>query len=126
MTHDPRASSDEGKKPSKWKTAAAILVQIIYAALSIVIVSGLIRGFREGGGAVASIDLVKLYDQHGPAAVGIPVAGVSALLLVSLARALDGPMSLDLFGIKSEGASATCIVWAILFLVIGLSFRALW
>jgi hypothetical protein len=35
-------------------------------------------------------------------------------------------MSLDLFGIKSEGASATCIVWAILYLVIGLSFRALW
>lgn len=69
---------------------------------------------------------MKLYDQHGPAAIGIPVAGISALLLVSLARALDGPMSLDLFGLKSEGASATCVVWAILFLVIGLSFRALW
>ncbi|SHN84293.1 hypothetical protein [Bradyrhizobium erythrophlei] len=126
MTGDPRASSEEDKKTSKWGAAARIFVQIIYAALSATIVIAVVRIVREGGGALATVDLVKLYDQHGPAAIGIPVAGISALLLVSLARALDGPMSLDVFGIKSEGASATCIVWAILFLVIGLSFRALW
>lgn len=81
---------------------------------------------RQGRDALVTIYPAELYTQHGPAIIGIPVAGISALLLVSLTRALDGPMSLDLFGIKSEGASATCIVWAILFLVIGLSFRALW
>jgi hypothetical protein len=126
VTGDPRASSEGEKKPSKWKTATTIFVQIIYAVLSAAIVIAIVKIVREGGGALATIDPAKFYDQHGPAAIGIPVAGTSALLLVSLARALDGPMSLDLFGIKSEGASATCIVWAILFLVIGLSFRALW
>jgi hypothetical protein len=123
---DPRASSEGEKKPSKWKTASTIFVQIIYAILSAGIVIAMVKIVREGGGRLTTIDTVKLYDQHGPAAIGIPVAGISALLLVSLARALDGPMSLDLFGLKSEGAAATCIVWAILFLVIGLSFRALW
>jgi hypothetical protein len=106
--------------------AATIFVRIIYAVLSTAIVITVVKSVREGNGSLGPIDPVKLYDQHGPAAIGIPVAGLSALLLVCLARALDGPMSLDLFGIKSEGASATCIVWAILFLVVGLSFRALW
>jgi hypothetical protein len=126
VTGEPRGSSGDEKKPSKWNTAATIFVQIIYAVLSAAIAVATVKIVQEASGSLATIDPVKLYDQHGPAAIGIPVAGLSALLLVCLARALDGPMSLDLFGMKSEGASATCIVWAILFLVIGLSFRALW
>lgn len=126
MTDNLSGSSDQEKEPSKWKTAAVIFVQIIYALLSTAIVIAIVKIGRAGSGSLAAIDPVKLYDQHGPAAIGIPVAGISALLLVSVGRALDGPMSLDLFGIKSEGASAICIVWAILFVVICLSFRALW
>lgn len=126
MKDDKSPNSEDGKTPSKWDTAAKVFVQLIYAALSVFIVIAAVRWLRGQGGALAGIDLVKVYDQHGPAAIGIPVAGVAALVLVSLARALDGPMSFDLFGIKSEGAAATCIVWAVLFLVIGLSFRALW
>ncbi len=103
-----------------------IFVQVIYAVLSTAIVIAIVKIVREGGGSLATIDPMKLYDQHGPATIGLPVAGLFALLLVCLARALDGPMSLDFFGMKCEGASATCIVWAILFLVICLSFRALW
>jgi hypothetical protein len=76
--------------------------------------------------ATAAIDPSKLLDQHGPVVIGIPIAAVAALFLVSLTRALDGPMSFDLFGVKSEGAAATCIIWAILFLVISLTLRALW
>lgn len=126
MTDDPRRS-EKDNKPVGWKAAATIFVQILYALLAAAIVVAIVKIVRDGsGGFLATIDSAKVYDQHGPAAIGIPVAGISALLLVSLARAFDGPMSLDLFGFKSEGASATCIVWAILFLVIGLSFRALW
>jgi hypothetical protein len=124
---DDKVAGPEGKTTSsKWTTTATIFVQIIYAVLSVAIVIAIVKIIRQGGGALTAIDPVKLYDQHGPAAIGIPVASISALLLVSLARALDGPMSLDLFGIKSEGASTTCIVWAILYIVIGLSFRVLW
>lgn len=126
MTADPRANSSEANQTSKWRIAGSIFVQTIYAVLSALIVVAIVRIIREGGGVLATVDLAKFYDQHGPAAIGIPAAWISALLLVCVARALDGPMSLDLFGLKSEGASATCIVWAILFLVIGLSFRALW
>jgi hypothetical protein len=126
MTDDLRARSEQDDKPSGWKAAAMIFVQILYALLAAAIFTAIVQVIRNRSGLLATIDPAKIYDQHGPAAIGIPVAGISALLLVSLARALDGPMSLDLFGIKSDGAAATCIVWAILFLVIGLSFRVLW
>jgi|GEM_PF-6544266 len=126
MTGDPRSGSEEGKKDSKGNTAGAIFTPLIYAVISTGIVVAVIKIIRQNSLALATIDPVKLCDQHGPAIIGIPVAGISALFLISFARALDGSMSLDLFGIKAEGASATCIVWAMLFLVIGLSFRALW
>ena len=126
MTDYPRTTAEQDTKPSKWRTTATIFVQIVYAVLSAVIVIAILKIAHAGCCSLVTIDPVKLYDQHGPAAVGIPVAGVSALFLVSLARALDGPMSLDLFGVKSGGASATCIIWAMLFLVIGLTFRAHW
>ncbi|MGX1360660.1 hypothetical protein QNJ95_37425 [Bradyrhizobium elkanii] len=116
----------EAKKPSGWKIASAIFVRVIYATFSVVIVVAVARELRDSTGRLRGVNLAKLYDQHGPAAIGIPVAGVVALMLVSLARALDGPMSLDVFGVRSEGAPAICIVWSIVFLVMGLSFRALW
>jgi hypothetical protein len=49
MTDDPRTSSENGNKPSKWKTAATIFVQILYAVLSAVIVIAVVKIFREGG-----------------------------------------------------------------------------
>jgi hypothetical protein len=125
VTSDELPSSGE-KKPFNWKMASAIVVRVIYAALSVFIVIALVKVLHEGAAVLQGIDVAKLYDQHGPAAVGVPVAGLVALMLVSLARALDGPMSFDIFGVRSEGAAATCLIWSIVFVVIGLLFRALW
>lgn len=130
MTQDRKAKSDKDDKPSKWASVApvfgSILVRIIYALGPAALIFAVIQTGRGSYGLPAAIDPSKLLDQHGPAAIGVPVAAVAALFLISLAPALDGPMSFDLFGLKSEGAAATCVIWAILFLVMCLALRALW
>ncbi|WP_024576226.1 MULTISPECIES: hypothetical protein [unclassified Afipia] len=130
MTQDRKAKSDEDNKTSKWMVAlpiiASALVRIVYALGAVALIFALIQVVRASYSLPAAIDPSKFVDQHGPAVLGIPIAAIAALLLVSLTRALDGPMSFDLFGLKSEGAAATCIIWAVLFLVISLTLRALW
>lgn len=130
MTQDRKGKSDKDDKPSKWMVAlpiiASTLVRIVYALGPAALIFALIQIVRGSYSLPAAIDPSKLVDQHGPAVLGIPIAAIAALLLVSLTRALDGPMSFDLFGLKSEGAAATCIIWAVLFLVISLTLRALW
>jgi len=130
MTQDRKAKSDKDDKPSKWAVVApvlgALVVRTIYALGPTALIVAAIQVGRGNYGLPGAIDPLKLLDQHGPAAIGIPIAAVSALFLISLTRALDGPMSFDLFGLKSEGAAATCIIWAILFLIISLTLRALW
>jgi hypothetical protein len=114
----PGADIVHARRRDSWKLRAPVRISFSCIGLARAIVRG-----RYG--LPAGIDLSKLIDQHGPAAIGIPVAAVAALFLISLTRALDGPMSFDLFGLKSEGAAATCIIWAILFLVISLTLRAI-
>jgi hypothetical protein len=126
--------AEEKATVSKWKpacravwiAAGTIVPRILYALVPISVVVGAVAVAHGGYALPSAVDPWKLLDQHGPAAIGIPVAGLAALFLVSLARALDGPMSFDLFGLRSEGAAAICIVWAILYIAISLSFRALW
>jgi hypothetical protein len=123
------ATSDDLEQPaasSRGNTAARIVSQIAYGALATGLVITLVIIARRPFDRLGVIDLATIIDRHGPAVLGIPSAVIVAILLVSLTRALDGPMTLELFGIKSDGASATCIVWIALFLAISLSFRALW
>lgn len=130
MTQDQKAKSEKDDRPSKWAVVApivaSILVRIIYALGPAALIFAAIQIGRGSYGLPAVIDPSRLLDQHGPAVIGAPIAAVAALFLIGLTRALDGPMSFDLFGVKSEGAGATCIIWAILFLVISLTLRALW
>lgn len=130
MTQDREAKSNMDDRPSKSLIVASIvtsiLMRIMYALGSAVLIFIAVQVCRGSYGLPASIDISRLLDQHSLVVIGIPFASVAALLLISLTRALDGPMSFDLFGIKSEGAAATCIIWALLFLVISLTLRALW
>jgi hypothetical protein len=124
------SASPEQAATSKRRAAGPIISRVAYAALAagvvIVVVIVLVVIVRHSSGALRAIDLATNIDRHGPAVLGIPAAAVLALFLVSLARALDGQMTLEFFGVKSDGASATCIIWIALFLAISLSLRALW
>lgn len=118
--------SPEQPATSKGYAAGRIASQVAYGVFATIIVIVLVVIARYFSGTLGAIDLAMIIERHGPAVLGIPAAVILAFLLVSLARALDGPMAFEFFGIKSEGASATCIVWIALFLAISVSFRALW
>jgi hypothetical protein len=120
------SGSPERPATSKGHAAERIASQVAYGMLATGVVIALVVIARYSSGALGATDLATIVDRHGPAVLGIPTAAILAFFLVSLARALDGPMALELFGIKSEGGSATCIVWVALFLAIGVCFRALW
>ncbi len=121
-------TSDSSEQPatSKGHTSGRIVSQVSYGVLATGVVIAVVLIARYSSGALGAIDLATIIDRHGPAILGIPAAAILAFFIVSLARALDGPMALELFGLKSEGASGTCIVWIALFLAISVSFRALW
>ena len=126
MTENASGGPEQPAANSKDHAAARIVAQIAYGVLATGVVIAVVAIARHFSGAFVTIDLATIIDRHGPAVLGIPTAAILAFFLVSLARALDGPMALELFGIKSEGGSATCIVWVALFLAIGVCFRALW
>jgi hypothetical protein len=112
-------------RPSRY-AAAQIASRVAYAALATGVVVALVVIARHPSEALGAIDLATIIDRHGPVVLRTPAAAILALFLVSLTRALDGPMAPEFFGIKSEGASATCIVWIALFAAISVSIRALW
>ena len=126
MTDNANSGPAQPAANANHRAAARIVAQIAYGVLAIGVVIAVVAIARHFSGAFVTIDLATIIDRHGPAVLGIPTAAVVAFFLVVLARALDGPMALDLFGLKSEGASATCVVWIALFLAISVSFRALW
>jgi holo-[acyl-carrier protein] synthase len=74
--------------------------------------------------ALVSTDLAAIIDRHGPAVLGIPMASAAAIILVGLVRALDGPIALDMLGVKAEGAGATAIIWIAAFLAFSRSGRS--
>jgi hypothetical protein len=100
--------------------------RVAYFALATGGAFALVAIARHFSGAFASIDPATIIERHGPALFGIPASAATAFILVALVRALDGPIALDLLGLKTEGAGATAIIWIAVFLAISLSFRALW
>lgn len=63
--------------------------------------------------------------QNFAVALGIPAAGVGALLIVALFRTTEGQIRFELWGLKFEGASGPIVMWVIAFLAIVLGIRAL-
>lgn len=76
--------------------------------------------------ALSPADITVLLNQHGPALIGVPVTMSAATILVGVARAIDGPLKLDLLGISVEGASASVVLWIGAVLAIAFSIRILW
>lgn len=61
---------------------------------------------RHFVGGLTSADLCAIISRHGPALIGITAASAVALILVSLIRALDGPIALDMLVVKANDGGA--------------------
>jgi hypothetical protein len=68
----------------------------------------------------------KVVIEHLQAAVGLPVAGVFAFLLVALFRTTEGRIQFEVVGLKFDGAAGPIIMWILCFLAITVSIRLLW
>jgi hypothetical protein len=70
--------------------------------------------------------LLRLVMAHGPAIVGIPAAALLSLTIVAAARCIGGVATIQVMGLRAEGATATLLLWIAAFLTCVLAIRALW
>ncbi|MFA7585392.1 MAG: hypothetical protein WCY11_04230 [Novosphingobium sp.] len=93
------------------------------AALACVTV---ILSIRYLAGRLSDAQILGLVFAHGPAIVGIPAAALLSLAVVALARGVAGVPSIQIAGLRAEGATATLLLWLATFLACVFAIRALW
>jgi hypothetical protein len=71
--------------------------------------------------------LVSIIDENQAAAFGVPLSCVASFCIVVLLQsAATGPITIDVWGFKLEGASGPVALWVTCFLAIILGVKALW
>lgn len=70
--------------------------------------------------------LAALIQTHGPAVIGMPVSAILGLVIVCLARGIGGPVSIQIVGLRAEGATAGVLLWIATFAASAFAIRALW
>lgn len=75
-----------------------------------------------------SIGLVppEFLHEHLLALVGVPMAVICSLWVVTILRLKSGPIQFELLGLKFRGASGPVILWLLCFLAIILAIKMLW
>ena len=68
----------------------------------------------------------SLAREHFKAAVGIPLAGLTAICLVFLLRTTSGPITFKAVGFEFKGASGPIIMWVLVFTAIVWAIDKLW
>ncbi|TKJ33946.1 MAG: hypothetical protein CEE38_19060 [Planctomycetes bacterium B3_Pla] len=69
---------------------------------------------------------VELSKEHASAVVGIPIATVSAFLLVSILQVTTGKVEFEGIGFKFRGASGPVVLWIACFIAMVISIKLLW
>ena len=68
----------------------------------------------------------KILREHSGAVVGLPMAAVLSLWVVTILRYKSGPIEFDVLGFKFRGASGPVILWILCFLIVILGIKLLW
>ncbi|MGF6555883.1 hypothetical protein ABIA48_002263 [Pseudomonas sp. S30_BP2TU TE3576] len=66
-----------------------------------------------------------LYD-HLAAAIGVPLAALTALTLVLALEQVSGDVEIEAWGLKFKGASGPIVMWVLCFLTLVTGIKALW
>ena len=69
---------------------------------------------------------VEVVRDHFAAVIGLPMAGILSLWVVTILRSRSGPIEFEAMGFKFRGASGPVILWVVCFLAIALAIRLLW
>jgi hypothetical protein len=70
--------------------------------------------------------IVDLGYRHFASIFGLPAAAAASLLIVLVTRAVSGPMSVEFFGLKFQGAASETVMWVICFLAIAYAIERTW
>lgn len=70
--------------------------------------------------------LMKIFENHFPATVGLPLAMMAALGIVTLFRRQAGQIEFELLGIRIRGGAGPAIMWIIVFLSMAFAIKLLW
>lgn len=68
----------------------------------------------------------KIVDEHVRAVVGVPMAAVSAFLVVFILESRAGTIEFEIFKVKFRGASGPVVLWVFTFLSFVLGIWLLW
>jgi len=71
-------------------------------------------------------EIRKIAADHLQATVGLPIAGVFAVLIVAVFQTAAGPIEFDAPGFTFKGVSGPIIMWLFSFLAIVYSIHLLW
>jgi hypothetical protein len=81
------------------------------------------RWISVGAIRLISADVLR---EHFAAVIGLPMAGILALWVVTILRSQSGPIEFEALGFRLRGASGPVILWVVCFLAIALAIRLLW
>lgn len=70
--------------------------------------------------------LTNVAKKHYPAAIGLPLAAIAALLVVSVFRITNEPIEFELLGLRLKGGAGPTILWVLVFLAMVLGIFVLW
>lgn len=98
---------------------SALIVAIIACVTEVISIVVLVRRLPD-------TQLLGLVLVHGPAIFGIPAAALLSLAIVAAARCIGGAATIQVMGLRAEGATATLLLWIAAFLACVLAIRALW
>jgi hypothetical protein len=93
-----------------------VLILLLYVAALLVL------GFTD----LIAHDLRKIALDHFRTIVALPVAGVFALLVVSIFQVTSGNIEFNALGFKLKGAAGPILMWIIAYAVIAITIYKNW
>jgi hypothetical protein len=68
----------------------------------------------------------EVLREHFAAVVGLPMAAIFALWIVTILRSQSGPIEFEVFSFRFRGASGPVVLWVLCFLAIAFAIKLLW
>lgn len=134
MNNDDAPEQEEEKRILRREKRAARFITFCALYLAPALLLAAVLGHwavSDGANRWISLGTVRLISaevlrDHFAAVVGLPMAGILALWVVTILRSQTGPIEFEAMGFKLRGASGPVILWVVCFLAIALAIRLLW
>lgn len=132
-TSEEQGQVEQKMQKREGRVARFITFCALYLAPVLVLMAALGQWAINPGGAhrwisIGDLKLIsaEVVRDHFAAVIGLPMAGILALWVVTILRSQSGPIEFEALGFKFRGASGPVVLWIACFLSIALSIRLLW